>query len=142
MVPAAALAPGSLRTWPAALVAAALPLGLAWLAQRFDTTPDLGERLGASGAALAYRAGMVFLTLATLAPLPHPAPATSEADRRRRPTRLLGFAVGAVLLAGALCDRTPAALALLLIGAATAIFAVKSQRGAPSGRWLTALVLT
>ena len=123
---------------------AALPLGLAWLAQRFDTTPDLGERLGASGAALAYRAGMVFLALATLAPLPpHPAPATSVA----RPRAALHAACSASPSVrssspAALCDRTPVALALLLIGAATAISAAKSQRGAPSGRWLTALVLT
>ena len=135
-------APDVLRTWPCALLGAALALGLAWLAQHLDTTPDLGERLGASGAALAYRAAMVLLALATLAPLPAAAPATGAADRDRRAGRLLGFAVASLLLAAALCDRTPVALPLLLIGGAAAQFATRSQRGAPSGRWLTAAVLT
>ncbi len=75
-----------------------LPLGLAWLAQRFDTTPDLGEQLGASGAALAYRAGDGPARAGDPgAARPPPAPAASAAGRERASGRLLGFGVGAVL---------------------------------------------
>ena len=93
-----------------------------WPGSRSDSTP---RRTSASSWERAARRSliaprMVFLALATLAPLAPPAGAGGVPDRSRSVAPAACSASPSVRssLAGALCDHTPIALALLLIGGA------------------------